>query len=123
MTAIANDKHNRLWIGLLDGGVDVYDPSNNTFINLFDSNNPIANGLNAQDVQTVFIDSKNNVWVGTWNYGLFILKNNKKRFINISKNSSKSILKSNRVMSFSEDSNGTIWIGTCLLYTSPSPRD
>ena len=41
-----------------------------------------------------------------------LLKKGSKRFINFSTNSHRNVLKSNRIVSFSEDSNGVIWIGT-----------
>ena len=74
----------------------------------------MANGLSSADVVTVFIDSKNNTWVGTWNSGLFYLKDGNKKFKNIQINNSGGILKSNRIMSFAEDSKGNIWIGSFL---------
>ncbi|WP_031443045.1 MULTISPECIES: hybrid sensor histidine kinase/response regulator transcription factor [Arenibacter] len=112
VTAIDSDQEGKLWIGLLDGGVDVYDPLKNKFTNLHDQKNDIAKGLYALDIQTIFVDSKNNKWVGTWNYGLFLLKHNERTFININKDTPNSVFKSNRIMSFAEDSQGTIWIGT-----------
>lgn len=112
VTAISKDKMGRLWIGMLDGGVDVYNPKNKEFTHLYKTKNPIAKGLNSPDIQTVFIDSKENVWVGTWSSGIYLLKKNSKTFQNITIENSKNALRSNRVMSFSEDSKGIIWIGT-----------
>lgn len=112
VTSIERDRQGRFWIALLDGGVDVYDIDNKKFTHLYDQTNKIATGLDKLDIQTIFIDSKNNKWVGTWDSGLYLLENNKKKFININANSPQSILKSNRIMSFDEDSEGNIWIGS-----------
>jgi signal transduction histidine kinase/ligand-binding sensor domain-containing protein/DNA-binding response OmpR family regulator len=114
VTSITQDNKNRLWFGIADGGIDVYDTKKQTFTHLLEPNNPVATGLSSADVVTVFIDSKNNTWVGTWNSGLFYLKDGSKKFKNIQINNSGGILKSNRIMSFAEDSKGNIWIGSFL---------
>lgn len=110
VTAIAKDKNERLWIGTIEGGVDVYDLKNNTFTHLVNQKNKIAKGLKSLDVQTVFIDSRQNIWVGTWSSGLYFLKNGSEQFVNW--NLSNSRLKSNRILTFDEDSKGLIWIGS-----------
>ena len=99
---------------MFDGGVDVYDSEEKVFVSLFDQKNGISTGLDRLAIPTIFIDSNNNVWVGTWESGLFLLKNNSNKFVNINMSSENSVFKSNRIMSFDEDSNGTIWIGSFL---------
>ena len=126
VTAITQDNQDRLWIGIADGGIDVYNSKTQEFIHLIDENNPIATGLTSSDVVTVFIDKKQNVWVGTWNSGIFLLEKGKKRFKNIQAKNSNDVFKSNRIMSFAEDSKGTIWIGSFLsgLYSyNPNTRN
>ena len=112
VTGIVKDDDGRFWISMFDGGVDVYDPKKEKFINLYDQKNPIAKGLNILDIPTVFIDSKKNVWIGTWDSGIYFLKYNSKKFVVKNPSKTNSVFKSNRVMSFDEDSKGTIWIGT-----------
>lgn len=114
VTGIAKDDFGRLWMGMFDGGVDVYDPKKGTFTNLFNQNNGIAKGLNNFGITAVFIDSHKNIWIGTWSSGLYLLKYNSKKFINVNKTSNKSIFTTNRIMTFDEDSKGNIWIGTFL---------
>jgi signal transduction histidine kinase/ligand-binding sensor domain-containing protein/DNA-binding response OmpR family regulator len=114
VNSISQDRQGRFWFGITDGGVDVYDPKQETFVHLLNPTNKIARGLTSSDVVTVFVDSKENTWVGTWNSGLFVLKKGSKRFENIQVKNSGGILKSNRIMSFAEDSKGTIWIGSFL---------
>ena len=97
---------------MFDGGVDVYDPKKGKFTNLYDQKNPIAKGLNTLDIPTIFIDSKKNIWIGTWDSGIYFLKHNSKKFVLKNPSRTNSVFKSNRVMSFDEDSKGTIWIGT-----------
>jgi signal transduction histidine kinase/ligand-binding sensor domain-containing protein/DNA-binding response OmpR family regulator len=114
VTAITMDNEDRFWFGIADGGVDVYNSKTQEFTHLIDQNNPIAKGLTSSDIVSVFIDSKGNVWVGTWNSGIFFLEKGKKRFKNIQPDNSNGIFKSSRIMSFAEDSEGTIWIGSFL---------
>ena len=114
VTSIDEDYLGRFWIGISDGGLDVYDPKEETFTHLLDQKNKIAQGLNSSDVVSVFIDSRQNVWVGTWNSGLFLLKKGSNKFRNIQIKNSGNVLKSNRIMSFAEDSKGRIWIGSFL---------
>jgi len=64
---------------------------------------------------SVFLSiAEQNIWVGTWNSGLYLLKKGSNKFRNIQIKNSGNILKSNRIMSFTEDSNGRIWIGSFL---------
>lgn len=82
-------------------------------------------GLDANDIQTIFIDSKHNMWLGSWSNGIYLLRNGDDHFKNFNI-SNTSGLKSNRILSFSEDSKGRIWIGTFtrgLHYYSPSEED
>ena len=112
VTGIVQDDTKRLWIGMDGGGVDVYNPGNETFIHLSDPNNDLISGLDSSDVQTIFIDSMENVWVGTWSSGIYFLAKNSKRFISYNKSNTNGGLTSNRIMSFCEDSMGNIYIGT-----------
>lgn len=112
VTGIIKDKQKRLWIGMDGGGIDVYDIKTNQFVHLLDNKNSIARGLKADDVQTIFMDSHENIWVGTWNSGIYFLKSNTQVFKHFDTYSTNGALKSNRVMSFSEDNFGKIWIGT-----------
>ncbi len=114
VTAIVKNTDGKFWIGMDGGGVDVLDIENQYFVHLADPKNPIATGLTGLDVQTVFLDSKGNFWVGTWNSGIFFLGKNKKSFKNFNTENAKGTIASNRILSFTEDTNGTIWIGTFL---------
>ena len=114
VTSISQDKQGRFWFGIADGGVDVYNPKTQNFTHLINQNNPIAKGLTSSNVVTVYIDRRENVWVGTWNSGLFVLEKGKKKFKNIQVKNSNGVFKSNRIMSFAEDAEGTMWIGSFL---------
>lgn len=114
VNAIVKDKNNRLWLGLDGGGIDVYDLNSQNIVHLSDPGNKIAKGLTSLDVIALFFDSGDNLWVGTWAYGIFYLPKNKSSFIEYNVNNTSGGLSSNRVMSFAEDERGIIWIGTFL---------
>lgn len=112
VSAIVGDRDGKMWIGLDGGGVDVYNPKSGNIVHLTNPRNSIGAYLSAEDVTALFIDSGNNVWVGTWNSGIYYLPNGSKTFINYTASNTKGGLKSDRIMSFVEDEQGTIWIGS-----------
>ena len=114
ISSIAKDERERIWFSCIDKGVFVYEPTKNSYTHLNDPANNIAKGLNSMDIPSLFIDSRQNVWVASWYNGIYLLKKGSRRFINFSTKSNRNTLKSNRIVSFSEDSNGVIWIGTFL---------
>ncbi|MHA7056816.1 hybrid sensor histidine kinase/response regulator transcription factor [Aquimarina sp. M1] len=112
VTGIVQDKSGLLWISTDGGGIDVYDPNNHKFIHINKKNTKDFSNLTAYDIQTIFIDSKENIWAGSWNGGVFLLKKGTKRFINYTIENTDGELASNSISSFAEDADGTIWIGT-----------
>ncbi|MDC6367694.1 MULTISPECIES: two-component regulator propeller domain-containing protein [Flavobacteriaceae] len=112
VTGILGTKDGRLWISMDGGGIDVYDPKKNQFTHLLDPNNNIATGLTCPSVVSTFEDSKGNIWVGTWNSGIYYLPKGSKTFIKFDTTSAKGTLLSNSILCFDEDSKGNIWIGT-----------
>lgn len=113
VTSVIKDKKGNLLISNEGGGLDIYNISNKSYIHVNENNQNYYSGLNAVDIQTIFIDSKQNIWVGSWDRGIYFLKNGTTRFINYN-TANTSGLKSNRIFSFSEDSKGRIWIGTFI---------
>jgi len=112
ISSIVKDNRGRMWFSSVDNGVYVYDSFKNEYIHLNDPKNKIAKGLSSLDIPSLFIDSQQNIWIASWYNGLYLLQNGSKNFININTGSKPHKLKSNKVVSFSEDSNGVIWIGT-----------
>jgi signal transduction histidine kinase/ligand-binding sensor domain-containing protein/DNA-binding response OmpR family regulator len=111
VTGIAKDNIGQFWVSLEGGGVDIFDVSKKVFKHINSKDKTNYSGLNSDDVQTIFIDSKQNTWLGTWNEGIYFLKKGTKSFVNFNTNNSPN-LTSNRILSFSEDSKGRIWIGS-----------
>ena len=113
VTAIVKDQNGKILISVEGGGIDVYNPIDKSFIHVNNKYQNYYSGLDALDIQAVFIDSKQNIWAGSWDHGIFFLKNGTTKFVNYNTTNTAG-LKSNRIFSFSEDSKGRIWIGTFI---------
>jgi len=66
-------------------------------------------GLPELNIRGLFMDSKRNLWVGTSDSGLAVLKKGADKFKVYNK---KDGLSSERIFAIEEDNNGKIWIGT-----------
>ncbi|MFB9080290.1 two-component regulator propeller domain-containing protein [Flavobacterium procerum] len=122
VTGIAKDQKGLLWISMEGGGVDVYNPKDKNFKHINKSDKSFCSGLNDDNITKVFIDKKQNVWLASWNEGIFFLRNGTRNFINYNTKNTPG-LSSDNIMSIAEDSKGTIWIGTFskgLHYYTPS---
>ena len=113
VTSVVKGKNGNLLISNEGGGLDIYNPNNKSYIHVNKTNQNYYSGLDAIDIQTIFIDSKQNIWMGSWDRGIYFLKNGTTRFINYN-TANTSGLKSNRIFSFAEDSKGRIWIGSFI---------
>lgn len=125
VTGIEKDNLGKIWISMEGGGVDVFDSSTSVFSHINTKDAKKYSGLSNNNIQTIFIDSKQNVWLGSWNYGIFFLKNGSQNFVNFNSKNTKG-LTSNQIISFAEDSNGVIWIGsymTGLHYFNPQKNE
>jgi len=63
------DSDGFLWIGLKTGGADIYDPRRDQFI-------PVSQAMEGQTptrVISIMEDSQKNIWLGTWEEGLYKL--------------------------------------------------
>jgi signal transduction histidine kinase/ligand-binding sensor domain-containing protein/DNA-binding response OmpR family regulator len=113
VTSVVKDKKGNLLISNEGGGLDIYNLTDKSYIHVNKNNQKYYSGLDAVDIQTIFIDSKQNIWIGSWDRGIYFLKNGTTRFINYNTTNTAG-LKSNRIFSFSEDSKGRIWIGSFI---------
>lgn len=113
VTAIAKDKSGNFLLSIDGGGLDVYNAKDNRIVHINENNQNYYSGLDANDIQTLYVDSNQNIWAGSWNYGIYFLKQGTNTFINYN-TSNTAGLKSNRILSFSEDSKGRVWIGTFI---------
>jgi ligand-binding sensor domain-containing protein/signal transduction histidine kinase/DNA-binding response OmpR family regulator len=122
VTGIAKDHNGQLWISMEGGGVDLYNPAAKNFKHITKSDNSFYSGLTNDNITNVFIDKKQNIWLSSWNEGIFLLKKGSRNFINYNTRNTPD-LASDNIMSIAQDSRGVIWIGTFskgLHYYSPS---
>ncbi len=102
-TCLADDKDGNIWLGKYNGGLYKYDPKTGEFI-FFDH----RDGLVHNWVSSIFVDSKNRVWVGTWGGGVSLIVNDK-----IQNNyNEKNGLDGLNIHKITEDSEGNIYFAT-----------
>ena len=63
------DSKGLLWIGLKNGGLDVYDPEKDRFLNI----SAFIDIQAPERVISVFEDSEGEMWLGTWEQGVYQL--------------------------------------------------
>lgn len=112
VNGISKIEDDLFWIGMDGRGLAKYKPSTHAFEFANNWANKGYKGMNSGSIQTTFIDSKDNLWVGTWEMGIYFLPKGSKTFQWILKENVNGVLKSNRVLSFAEDKSGRIWIAT-----------
>lgn len=105
------DSTGKLWIATVGGGLNLYDSITDSFTT-YTSNTVDDSSLPSNQVNVIFEDAENNIWVGTENgLSLFLHKSNE--FITYRHNEAfQYSISSNSVTSVFEDSKGFLWIGT-----------
>lgn len=68
--------------------------------------------LSGQGVISLFVDSKNNLWVGTWNGGLNLYLPSSDTFKSFAPGDKTGTINSPHIFSIAEDMQGYLWIGT-----------
>ena len=101
ITAIAEDSAANIWIGTHNG---VHVLSNDTYKNVL--NISTKNGLLNDHVESIFIDQKGSVWIGTY-AGLSLWK--KGSVVNFTSSDG---LADNHINAVCQDRDGNIWVGT-----------
>lgn len=105
------DSKNRIWITTLGGGLNYYNPLNDTF-QIFRYNPNNSKSLLSNNVTTLIEDSKGLIWLGT-EKGLCRFNPISKQFVSYTNQfNSNQTKKSNSITSIYEDKNGNLWIGT-----------
>jgi PAS domain S-box-containing protein len=106
---ITQDKQGFIWIGTQDG-LNKYD-GYQFFIYQFDPNK--TGTISSSSVSSLFKDSKNNLWAGTWGGGLNFYRPESNTFENFRNDpNKKESISSNRISFIHESARGEIWIGT-----------
>jgi ligand-binding sensor domain-containing protein/serine phosphatase RsbU (regulator of sigma subunit) len=116
ITALCEDKLDRIWVGTFNSGVNLYIPEKKKFIRFrFNRNN--VNSLSNDNINAIVEDKEGNIWIGTDN-GLnqivktepsdsgFIIKRGVKGEDN------NTLLEKAKVLSLFIDGEGGLWVGT-----------
>lgn len=106
---IYEDRTGLLWIGT-EGGLNSFIPKSNNFQFYTENKLYPERGLSNNRVNSIIVDSKNNLWIGTRD-GLDEKKYNEEKIIKFSKGTINHI-SNNSVCSILEDKTGVIWVGT-----------
>jgi signal transduction histidine kinase/ligand-binding sensor domain-containing protein/CheY-like chemotaxis protein len=106
---VVRDNHGFIWIGTLFGLIR-YD-SYSVYAYRHNPNDPYS--LSSNGIQSLFLDSKNRLWVGTYVTGLSLYDVTNDRFINFLPNKGDSLgLRSKRINGIMEYDSGNIWLAT-----------
>jgi len=108
---LAVDKNGIIWIATQGGGLDAFNPQDETFRN-FKHTGKRDNELRGNSLWSVMIDKKNDVWIGIAGIGVDKLeqKTGKITHYNVLEKGKK-ILQDQIVRSILEDESGQIWVG------------
>lgn len=105
------DSKNRIWITTLGGGLNYYNPLNDTF-QVFKNNPNNSKSLMSNNVSTLIEDSKGLIWLGT-EKGLCCFNPISRQFVSYTNQfNNNQTKKSNSITSIYEDKNKDLWIGT-----------
>jgi ligand-binding sensor domain-containing protein/two-component sensor histidine kinase len=128
ITSLLNDKYDNLWIGVLNGEINLYNKKLNNFyhydlkkfvskeilnypIEIVDF--PIANfaRTNNTAIRSIILDDNNTLWIATWGIGIFKAKIANNQITNIERINTEQDKKLVKITSMVIQNNN-IWIGT-----------
>ncbi|MGM9507464.1 hybrid sensor histidine kinase/response regulator transcription factor [Larkinella sp. GY13] len=122
VAALTIDHQNRIWIGTIRGGIDVFDPLKEAFTSftnqpafqtVLDSSDFPDNTFHRLEYLKFFRDRQDNFWLWYENSGLVRVSLKKKQITRYKHNPADSAsLPSNGVNAVTEDRQGMIWIAT-----------
>lgn len=97
--ALAEDEKGRLWIGLENGGIQIYDGYSIHSLKL--------NVQYGKDIRSIYKSSADAMWIGANSEGVTVVQKDSVYQFNESNG-----LKSNYIRAFAEDYDGRMWVGT-----------
>ena len=116
------DTRGKLIIGTDGEGVKEYQPQQDIIVDSEINAGPFD--FSKSKVHSLIEDKDHNLWLGIFQKGLILVPGISNKFDYYGyKSIHNNTIGSSCVMAIHTDEQATIWIGTCLLYTSPSPRD
>ncbi|RAI92089.1 hybrid sensor histidine kinase/response regulator transcription factor [Algoriphagus yeomjeoni] len=107
VTKVVSDENNLKFFAT-EGGISKYDGYNFTDFRPGEG----GQGLENENIETLFRDRDNLIWIGTKGGGLSALDSRKNRIQNMNHIFSTNLNKKLRVISINQDGEGMIWVGT-----------
>ena len=116
LSCIHGDKAGAIWIGMLGGGLDRFDPVSGLFTHYrYNEKDPAS--LSNNSVRAICEDREGFLWVGTIN-GLNRFDKNSGKFTRyLHRANDSSTLSNNHVNTIYEDKQGVLWIGTGRFFS------
>ncbi len=112
--SLLKDNTGLIWMGLKDAGLVAYHPSNDKFHRFpFEENATVD--WNTITVKSIYEDSRNWLWIGTYGGGTIVLDEERKviyHFCTYCNAEKKEQLSNDFVFDFEEDKNGNVYIAT-----------
>lgn len=121
ITKLIKDNDGTIWIGTFGGGLSkcTKTPEGNYLFTNYHFLTSDKTGLSDDKIITLLIDSKSNLWIGTFYGGLNLLTESEKHknsteavFRRFEPDGSNNSLSNKTIMTLCEDNTGQIWIGT-----------
>lgn len=115
------DSKNNLWVGTESSGLNLYNRPNSTFIRYKKDDKAFSNHsttISANDIRSIFEDSKGRLWIGTESGGLNRYDDNG----NFHHFTTRDGLISDAVMGIAEDNKGLLWLSTFKGLASFDPE-
>ncbi|OQA97292.1 MAG: Phosphoserine phosphatase RsbU [Bacteroidetes bacterium ADurb.Bin217] len=111
ISCLFQDSKGSIWIGTVGGGLNLYNPLNESFTHFINDPND-SKSLSNDDVYDIFEDSKGNLWIATYGGGLNKFNRETQTF-KAYKHDAKNpnSIGSNAVRAISQDNDGYLWIG------------
>jgi len=113
--SMVEGKHGEVYISAFGGGMNVYNPDSKE-LDAYTHDPSDESSLGNDNINVLYVDKQDNLWIGLDNSGLDLMKKNEKgdvSFIHY-KHNPKDInsLSDNNILAIIEDKNGNLWLGT-----------
>ncbi len=107
INCVLQDHNGFLWIGTWSGLIRY----NGYTTTVFHAGSELGD-LKSNQISTLYEDAYNNLWIGTIRGGLFLYKQDQKRFIPFASTDKPNTLLNDNVRAIQEDNEGNLWVGT-----------
>jgi signal transduction histidine kinase/ligand-binding sensor domain-containing protein/AraC-like DNA-binding protein len=122
ITALAKDSSGTIWVGTQENGLNkivAFDNKNKPVFKKYLPANGIKGALENERVSCLLVDSKKNIWIGTYK-GLHLYNKSTDNFTVFTQSNQKG-LSNNTILCLVEDYLGNIWVGTQYGITQIQP--